>query len=264
MEAQLDRSNTYLVASKEEHRSHLEDTQIVSSWISHAEKMRDLPSKVESLSKKFTTTKGLHRWKPVCLTKSDMSFHLIGPSPKSSIRLSFWTCDKGIINIKAQVDPTVFRDWNSRLTPRFRAVSTFLEARASALVDEISSRAVPIPRQIGALLREYELRLGRVEHTASELAMLHRRYNALLTPSETRGSDNFQVEVDFSSSNDSSKLSATFQLSDAYPFVPLDVHLETFKGEIDEDELNKLLIKNAKPGFGYLSRTCAVISAFMR
>ena len=264
MESQLSRSKGYLIAANEEHHSLMGATGSVSAHTTLSEKMKAIQPTAESVSRKFTSTKGLYKWIPVNLTENKLSFRFVGASPESSIELSFRPSGVGPVSCKAVVDPQIFRAHSSIVSSRFRTVSAYLRSRASAMCDKLSSQSVASPHRIGDILRQFELQHGRLEHTASELAMLHRRYNAILAPSQIPGSSNFQVEVDFSSSSSSAKLSAAFELTESYPFTPLDVRLDTFEGKVDVEGLRRLLIKNSKPGFGYLSRTCDVITAFLR
>ena len=217
----------------------------------------------EAVARNFVSTKGLHKWQPVKLSETELSFQFVGPTPQSSIEVSFQRSSKGMV-CTARVDPHIFHSEEPRMFTRFRSVSGFLETRTASLTREIVGSAIASAIQIGECLQFIELQLGRLVQTAAELTMLYRRYNAILTPSQIPNSSNFQVEVDFNSQNSSAKLSATFELSEAYPFAPLNVRLDTMEGEVDVDGLRKVLIKNAKPGFGYLSRTCDVITAFLR
>jgi hypothetical protein len=264
MESQLRRSKRYLDTTNEETRSLSEAVQAISLQFSLSQKRETIQRDARALSRKYKTTKGLHKWVPVNLTEDHISFHYVGPSPESSVELSFHPSSLEGVTCIAHVDKGIFQAYSSRLPSRVRIVSSFLQTRTASLTDEISSKTLSSPHQIGGVLRHFELLMGRHAQTASELVVLHRRYNAILAPSQIARSPNFQVEVDFSSSSRSAKLSVAFELSDAYPFAPLNVCLDTFEGTVDVDELRRLLIKNAKPGFGYLSRTCDVIAAYLR
>ena len=264
MESQLSRSKDYLSAANEEHHSLMSATESVSVHASLSENLKTIQATAEFVFRKFASTKGLHKWIPVNLTENLLSFRFVGASPESSIKVVFRPSSVEPVSCEAVVDPQIFRAHSSILSNRFRTVSAYLKSCTAALCDKLSSLTATSPHQIGDLLRQFELQHGRLEQTASELAMLHRRYNAILAPSQIPGSSNFQVEVDFSSSHSSAKLSAAFELTEAYPFSPLDVRLDTFEGEVDVEGLRRLLIKNSKPGFGYLSRTCDVITAFLR
>lgn len=138
---------------------------------------------------------------------------------------------------------------------------TFLEQQAASLCAMTCNEQLDSPLEIGPFLRRLEWLLGRMEYTASELAMIQHRYKATLS---CGSSSPPRLEVEFPSSAGTAKLLATFELSDAYPFSPLSVCLDTFEAQVDAQAIQKLLIKNAKPGFGYLSRTCDVIAAYLR
>lgn len=266
MEAQLARSKEYLETSSAERKALFDKVQAVSLHTDLSCKVQELQQQAQAVSRKFASTKGLHNWQPVKLSEIELSFLVLGPSPQSSIEVSFQRSNKGMV-CAARVDPHIFLEARPRMSTRFRSVSTFLETRTASLNRKIASLAIASPVQVGECLQFIELQLGRLEQTAAELTMLHRRYNAMLTPSQVSNSSSFQVEVDFtvrSKQHTTAKLCASFELSEAYPFAPLNVRLDTIEGEVDVDELRKLLIKNAKPGFGYLSRICDVITAFLR
>jgi hypothetical protein len=117
-------------------------------------------------------------------------------------------------------------------------------------------------RQIRPVIQQLEFKLGRLEATAREISILQTRLKA-------------QFEEDFSSQNGvhvftatftraSMKLRASIGINSSYPFTPLDICLDPLAGAVDIEGIQRQLIKNAKPGFGYLSRTCDVISASLK
>jgi hypothetical protein len=264
LEAQLRSSKDSLAAASKKHYTLSNAKQSLSLRLTLKQKMASLEPKAEALARKYTSLKGLHMWKAAKLNNGELSFHFIGPSPETCVHLLFKVSGSSSVACNAYIDPSIYgrykEEWASR---RFRVVTSFLEARTLALCKEVSSKALLGASHIPDVLRDFEWQLGRLEYTASELTMLHRRYKAILAPSQIAGSSNFQMEVDFSSRSDSAKLSATFELPRAYPFAPLNVLLDTFEGRVDVEGLRRLLMKNAKPGFGYLSRTCDVIAAYV-
>lgn len=259
-----------LLHSKNEHSVVIERCRSTSSAresmslrLRLEKEMTDTEPLAMSLARKYTSTKGLHKWKPFSMTDQELFFHFVGPSPEGCASLRFILSGSNGVKCTACVDRNIFGLYKGT-SKRFRVVGDFIEARTLALCRETSSQGKLSPHEIGHVLSNFEWQLGRLEHTASELILLRRRYRAILTPSQISSSTNFQLEVDFSNRTGDVKTCAAFELSDSYPFAPLNVRLDTFQGDTDVEGLRRLLLKNAKPGFGYLSRTCDVITAFMR
>jgi len=263
LEAQLERVEVYLQSAKSEQQVVISMVDAIdqhSTILVDHEKCHPVAAASERY---WVTLKGLNKWKPMILEESELSFRFIGPCPKTCVRISFMLSEIGPISCKARVEPGFFPQEKSRVAKHFKPVSAFLEKRTNFICSNASKEQLERPELVGDFLRRLTWTLGRLEHTASEVAMLMRRYKAvLLSPGKVNGST--AMEVDFSSQTASARVVASFVLSDAYPFAPLDVCLDVIEGEVDVEGMRKLLIKNAKPGFGYLSRTCDVIAAFLR
>jgi hypothetical protein len=215
----------------------------------------------ESSEAGYSTITGINKWRPMELDESELSFQLVGPSPKTCVFISFQVTDIGPIACKARIQPNLYPKHKARSSMRFetRSIASFLEQRAADVCAMACKERLDTPSQIGAFLRRLEWELGRAEHTAVELAMLERRYKADISPNPS----SVELTVEFASKTRAAKLLATFELSAAYPFSPLNVCLDA-EGQVDVEAMRKLLIKNAKPGFGYLSRNCDVIAAYLR
>jgi hypothetical protein len=264
VEEKLERSKRYLEVAREEERlvegltvACMNNDYVVNSLVSEKRA-------ASSSERKVATLKGLRKWKPSTITASELSFNLIGPCPKACILLSCFISSSGTVACKAHIQPNLFEHKRNPVYKQFKPVASFIETHVSAICASISQKQLDSPRQIGSLLRRVEWALGRLEDTTAELAMLKRRYKANLLTKKSRDSLDFDVEVDFFYPGNSAMLRATFGLSDAYPFSPVSVNLEAFQEQVDVAAIQKILLKNAKPGFGYLSRTCDVVSAFVR
>jgi len=100
--------------------------------------------------------------------------------------------------------------------------------------------------------------MGRVEIVGKELSKVINRYKGRLQQSKA----DYQLSIQFFDSGENAhKIKANFEIRNSYPFDLLPFALE---GEGDLDTLRRQLIKNCKPGFGYLSRMCDIISAMTR
>jgi hypothetical protein len=245
--------------------------QIVSDLSDEAARCLSLTHDLEDLipggaaaGRKWTTLKGLNAWLPRAISSTEMTFSYIGPCPKACVTVSFALSGPSSVLCKANVDPLAFPKNKSRNGGKLQLVMPLLVSRTSLLCEKMSSEKAN-PTEIGAFLRRNGWELSRIEITASELALLQRRYRASLSPSSLSGEGLMHVlEVDFQSRTTSCKIRGSFFVSDAYPFDALNTQLDLLEGDTLLDELQQLLVKNAKPGFGYLSRMCDVISAYLR
>jgi hypothetical protein len=261
LEAQLDRARGYLESATTEHQLVVDITESASRHSLLSSEHDKLRLAAESSERKWATLQGLGKWKPATLNESQLSFKFVGPCPSASVVVEFQLYGSAPVQCKARIDPTVFPRDKSQKSVHIKSVASFLEVRTCATCALVSLERLENPVFIGAYLHRLAWMLGRLETTALELTMLQRRYKAVLT---NTGKSNFQLEVDFASRSGLAQLRATFELAEAYPFSPVGVCLDVFEGQVDVEGMRKLLIKNAKPGFGYLSRTCDVISAFVR
>lgn len=263
MEAQLQSESLALSSMQDRQKIVSTDNILASSNTSLRNKSKRIKNNAESLERKFKNAKGLHIWKTESMAESQFVFHLVGPSPESCVELSM-KLDETVI-CRASVKTDIFKKHRQyHCTNRFQAVSEYIHTRVEDLCKELNGKSLSDRAQIPELLQRSEWKLGRIEHTALELLVLRRRYKAILARSEIDGSTNLQVEADFESETKETRLGAIFELSRGYPFAPLDVRLDVLQGDINVEALQRLLVKNAKPGVGYLSRTCDVIAASLR
>jgi hypothetical protein len=139
-----------------------------------------------------------------------------------------------------------------------------VQANIAMLIDSVNNKILASGRSIGEMLQRLEMLHGRLEMTANELFALQKRYGTMLEVDAVGSKSDFLLSVNFTSLRGSMAMQATFELNTLYPFAPLNVSLDDRGGKVDVDLLRRQLVKNAKPGFGYLSRTCDTISAFLR
>jgi hypothetical protein len=261
MEAELVRSEGYMASVRSEHEVV---AGISNTLCTRSQLTSDLScsqAAAQSSETRYSTIMGINKWRPQDLNEAELSFQLVGPSPKACVFISFQVGGIGPIVCKARIQPNLYPKHKARSSMRFktRSILSFLEQRAADLCTMARKKRLEKAAQIGPFLRQLEWDLGRVEHTALELSMLERRYTAVISPNPS----SVELKVEFASQTTDAKLLATFELSAAYPFSPLNVCLDT-EGQVDIEAMQKLLIKNAKPGFGYMSRTCDVIAAYLR
>ncbi len=217
--------------------------------------------RAESLARMYSYAKGMHRWKAPAISERELTFQYVGPTTDACVALTFTISKLGEVKCLAVPVNASAENTRNLVCLRVPLLSPFVKARVQSLCNEWSAKTFQHTSQISDGLRHFQWQMGRLEQTAMELLVLRRRHGAILTSSDGDVST-FKVEVDFCGCP--SKLSASFELTTDYPFAPMNVILNTFEGSVDIEKIRALLIKNAKPGFGYLSRTCDVISACVR
>jgi hypothetical protein len=102
--------------------------------------------------------------------------------------------------------------------------------------------------------------VSRLKLFGQELSKLLRRFVGKLSLCEDSTVLGLNLLFVHSKNTRKKELVACFHIDLSYPNTPVEVDL---KG-MNTDELEKLLVKNAKPGIGYLTRSCDVISAYLR
>lgn len=235
----------------------------MSERLNLTDKASLLEKVAESAERKFMIAKGCWRWEAASLGEDELSFDFISIFPKACIHISFSLIDPNGVPCSALVQPTLFRESRASRSAKIPPnVISFLHRHVSNFCLSINQTRLNSPKSIGSFLQLLELRLRRSERTAVELAALVRRYHGILQLSVD--SSTVQLEFEIASRDGIPKLRAIFDITDNYPFAPLRTCLDTFGEQVDVEHLRKLLIKNAKPGFGYLSRACSLIEAFVK
>lgn len=217
-------------------------------------------SEAETSERRWVTLKGINKFKPVVINESTLCLHYVGICPQTCISVSF-DISRQPITCLALPEPRAFNHSRHGIIRLSKQVLPFVKARVRSICKSASENITESPDAVKFAVHKLAWELGRLEHTTSELLFLQKRYEATFVLE--RETDCF-VEIDFAVPESGTKVSTTFELSSAYPFSPLQVCLDLLDGDTDMENLRKLLIKNAKPGFGYLSRTCDVIASSLR
>ena len=213
------------------------------------------------MSKKWKTLNSLVPFKLESLTSESMSFAYIGPCPAASVSVSIRMANEQFLECVAKVDPTVYPENKSRNVEKYKTVMELLKSRTQFVCEKLCASNVSSKNKVGDLLRQANWELTRVNLTANEICKLQRRYDATLSIRKLPSSQCpvFQLEVSFAV--DGGMLAASFEITETYPFSPLNVQLDVLEGDINGEELEANIVKTNKPGFGYLIRTCDVIAS---
>jgi len=104
-----------------------------------------------------------------------------------------------------------------------------------------------------------EWNLGRLSLIGKELNTLQRRYKGSLKKCDDTS---FMLELNIETKL-GHRVDALFNICESYPFAVLNVDLSVDEGsDFNIGSLERQLTKTSRPGFGYLSRSCDIISCF--
>ncbi len=238
LEQEVAREKAVLETIQAKQRAHGAGKEALRDHLALSEKVKPSRALAESLQHRFLTLKGMHSWSPLVIDETTIVVGFIGASSKTCIKVGFSFDKTGSVTCQASVE-----------------------------VESINKTKLKHGSDIVGFLQQLEMLHGRLETTASELFGLYKRYNGgiLMEADPVGGKTDFLLSVDFTSlSDDSTALRATFELNSSYPFAPLNISLDDQEGKVDVDSMRRQLVKSAKPGFGYLSRTCDTVAAFLR
>jgi len=112
-----------------------------------------------------------------------------------------------------------------------------------------------------SVLQLSDWRIRRGELICQELNLLLCKFEGSIKEVD---SETIALTIYFYNKKSSTKLSACFDIKESYPNSPMEVFIQPLEGDdINVKSLSRHLLKTARPGFGYISRSCDVINAFM-
>jgi hypothetical protein len=203
---------------------------------------------------------GLRKWKPIVLCESAMQFEFVGNLPNSCMRVTFEMLPARV-SCAAVVDAKAFsKRGTKRRIGHSKLVARFVDGQTAQICTMINNTSLSSASEMSQYLRHIDVLLGRLHYTAMELAKVQRRYEVQLGPV----SSPLYFILNFASSSNDSKFSTKFELNLGYPYCPLTSWFVENTKDIDTELLERMLIKNAQPGFGYLSRTCDILAAIVK
>lgn len=256
IEADLEAAENELLHTRQE-------SQKIGSLLNSLEEKRDLETGLSRdrkiVEKKFealTMIEGIHNWKVVRADASKISIEFSGAIPELCFRLNFLVMSSGsvISEVAGGVSLDRPKEVHRQFTP---SVKAFLAERSQLLQKEITSSELKSSSEIIDKVHQMEWFLGRLDIIGKEISMLEIRHSGKFERS-SESSTCYDLYLSIQNKSTESWVKTTFEIGDWYPFV-LDMDIS---GEIDVIDMERQLIKNAKPGYGYLSRACDVIGAF--
>lgn len=211
--------------------------------------------------RRYSLNAGFTRFRTSVINNKKVSFDFCGVGPSTCVSLSFHLTTGGPVSCEMKKKPILFKSKNGALA-KSALVTSFLAHQVSCLCSRMSGCLLDDSTFIGERLRELEWTLSRLEHTASELLLLERRYSVIWKSSDANASTFLEVEL--SRSFGVPLLVAKFEFSQAYPFSPINVELDSFDDSLPIEELSKYLVSHAKTGRGFLCRSCDVLTALIK
>jgi len=211
---------------------------------------------------RLRSVEGLHSWKLVSLQKSNISLFFNLNHIGISIVAHFSSTNLGSVVCNARLPSDSDLPASSKpLSNHYlfpSSVNEYFRFRAGDVCREINRLPLSSPSEISHTVHYLEWYMGRVEISGKELSKVIYRYKGILQQSNAKS---FQLSIQFFNlGGNTQKIKARFEIGDAYPFAPLPVE---FEGDVDVKLLRRQLLKSCKPGFGYLSRMCDTISAWI-
>jgi hypothetical protein len=235
-----------LIASKSRDEQLSDVQRVLAARTSSRKEMSLVGSQAAFARARSEYLNGMLRWNPVQLN-STLHFKLCGSYPESSVSLTFKLRQGGLpVSCRSKVDPTAYRQ-RAGVPPKLsQTAASCLKKCVGEILQKYTTAPIQCRTEIGPLLSLLDLRFGRLEHLAAELSDLETRYPANISFSSAQ----LSFEVEFS------KCVATFEVKATYPFEPTTVRIDVLEGKVDERKLKRHLIKQVKPGYGYLTRLC--------
>ncbi len=211
-----------------------------------------------SSQKAYLSLKGLYTWSPIEIRDSRISLGLIGQSRNSCKTLVYEiSATKNLTNAVVMTSK-VPEGMKTSLRTYNGSFASFWDANVQSLSETLRSCSASEASKVGNNIQNFVWSMGRLDFTTSELQSLMTRYKGKLIPIST---ESFMITIEFEGLV--SRLSVDFKMESSYPSLPLEVSMNVWEGLIDLESIRKTLAKNAKPGFGYLSRACDIVSTFV-
>eukprot|EP00536_Pseudo-nitzschia_multiseries_P011654 jgi/Psemu1/243992/estExt_Genewise1.C_4080020 len=260
IEAQLSTIRSELEEIEREENDIFKATTDCQGIHQEAEFCDDLKSKAESSQKTFLSLRGLHSWSIGTISEQDLEFSTIGSCPHTHLKLLY----KGTKFGKASTNLLSKSDATHLIAKSLHAyqgsIASFLEMATRRLMSMSSESNENGSIRISHHLQKYTWHIGRLDLVAKEFQVVQRRFNGKLCRNGAEGIFSFIVEFE----SEKSIIVADFTIEPVYPSFPVEVRLDLISGEQDLERVRRALVKNAKPGFGSLSRACDIIQSIVR
>lgn len=257
LQAQVIKSNEQLEVAKADDQTNCDVLRELKSRRSLRDECKTIREEALSIQNSYLSLKGIQSCAPTSISPVGIKFQSLGCTNKTNGSLSCeidgTTGTARVTSFDVSLGGTkaaAVRKYNS-------GISAFLASRVESLLRSIDTMKLGPATESGNQIQNFMWQLGRHEATAEEIYRLQRRFGARLTGENGK----YFLSMHFESK--SAKLGVTFELAELYPTVPLEVRMDVLRGSADLAYLRRALTRNAKPGYGHLSKACNIISAFV-
>jgi hypothetical protein len=261
MESDLHRFQGYLDTTTSDANIYSEAVTSIQENRLLSKTVREGENVAAIFEQKCETLKGAVKFKPLILKETEFSFVYQGMSPKSCVVLSFHISLPTYLSCEVKTDPKLFENHGTLEANKLATVSSFLQFRIADFCEKVQKLHLLSPADIPSHLRRLEWVLGRLETTAFEIASLKDRYRNNVSLTRVADTPTFQLKLGLRSQPGLVRLETTLDITETYPFSPLNVCLDAYDQNVNVEALQALMVKKAKPGFGYLSRICDILTA---
>mmetsp|Transcript_22064 Transcript_22064/g.24815 ORF Transcript_22064/g.24815 Transcript_22064/m.24815 type:complete len:837 (-) Transcript_22064:275-2785(-) len=222
----------------------------------------DLRAAAESAQKSLLSLRGLHSWSMCTVSGINMEFVTLGSCSQTHLKLLY----EGAKSNKLQTILTSKVNSNHEKTKSLYIyhgpISVFIDSSIKRLIHTAQRSSLGGSIRISEHLQNYSWLIGQLDLIAKEFQVVQRRYNGKLRRTE-RDEDTFSFLVEFE--NATSKIVVEFEIEPMmYPSFPVEVHLDLILGEVDINKLRRNLRKNAKAGFGSITKACDIVQSIIR
>jgi hypothetical protein len=209
----------------------------------------------------YNSLKGLLPWNPIEISESRISLLSSGLSVHTVTTLTYdvLACNKTSISLSRLPELNIAS--KGLLRTYTGSVENFLRRNVERLCNAVTADATFSPAIVGQNMHNVGCCLGRLDVVAVELQGLLDRYNGTLVCNTI--ADSFSLCLEFGGR--ASKVLVHFKIGPTYPWLPLEVEINSLEGSIDVDIENicKALKKSARVGFGSLARACDIVTAYL-
>lgn len=261
IESQLQELKSELHEIEEEEGNIFKSKTEFQNFHLNAKKCHELTATAKSAQKSLLSLRGLHSWSMGTVSLNDMEFFTIGSCSQTNLKVLYdgASFDKAQKVLSSKVDS----DCVTRPMYVYHgAVSVFLDSSIKRLMQTSQWNSQERPIRMSEHLQNYSWLIGRLDLLAKEFQVVQHRYNGKLRRTN-RDKEEFSFLVEFE--NVGSKIVVEFEIEPImYPSFPVKVHLDLISGQADMVELRTNLRKNAKPGFGSITRACDIVQSTIR
>ena len=208
--------------------------------------------------KDYNSLKGVQSWSPAEISEGNICLHTSGLSRQTCCALAF--------KLSTSKKPKLLSWHQSELrktaAPSLRrytgVVGSFLENGVGRLFTQVAEKTIHETVGVGSSIQNFSRCLGRLDIVALELQGLLDRYGG-----DLREKDCQTYQLSFEFDGRLSKMLVNFSIGSSYPWLPLEVQIDVLEGSVESDveNIRRSLKKNARIGFGALSRACDIVAA---